>query len=194
MKLFTLLFSFLIAMNVAIAETKTVQEQRPLTALGQKDGALIKAAFEGDIDLVKTVVTKGADIEARDQKKRTALMWAAANGHADIVEFLQEKGADVNAKDGDHQTALIYAARKSSIPTIKILLENGAEANAQSKKRGVTALMIAASHGNEDVVRMLLEHGAKTDVVDIFGSTAGDRARRYSNTAVVTMLDEELQD
>ena len=194
MKLFTLLFSILVAMNTAVAQTKTVQEQRPLTDLDQKDGALIKAAFEGDLELVQTVVMKGANVDARDRKKRTALMWAAANGHADIVEFLHSKGADVNAKDSDNQTALIYASRKSSVPTMTALLENGAEANAQSRKRGVTALMIAASNGDEDVVKLLLEHGAKTDLADIFGATAGDRARRYSNTAVVTMLDEELQD
>ena len=51
------------------------------------------AASNGHTDIVKALLDKGADVNARGNKGSTALMFAAYNGHTDIVKSLIDKGA-----------------------------------------------------------------------------------------------------
>ena len=60
---------------------------------------LLETAEEGDTEEVKLLIEKGADVDAKDWKGRTALMGAALKGHTETVKLLIEKGADVNARD-----------------------------------------------------------------------------------------------
>ena len=67
------------------------------------------AAGRGHADVAKLLLDKGADVNAKTGKGKTALMMAAENGHADIVHALLGKGADVNAKTSNGWTALLLA-------------------------------------------------------------------------------------
>jgi len=49
------------------------------------------AALRGNIDFVKCLVEKGAEIGATDQSESTPLLIADQNGHTDVVEFLRER-------------------------------------------------------------------------------------------------------
>jgi ankyrin repeat protein len=159
-------------------------------SFSQLDKAFIQSAYKGNLEEVKVLVAKGADVNLQDQKKRTPLILAAYNGHTEVVEFLIGKGADVNAGDSDRQTALLYASKRSFNETAALLLEKGADVNAQSRKKGITALMIAAVADNEELVRMLLDHGADADFKDIFGRTAKDLAGKKGNSAMVDILSD----
>ena len=154
------------------------------------DNQLVQQSFDGQLAKVQTLVEKGAAVDSRGGKSRTALMWAAANGHADIVEYLHSKGADINARDGDNQTALMLAVRRSYVPIVEYLLKNGAEVNVQSLKRQTSALTIAAAVGDETVVRMLLDSGADKSLVELGGHTALDRARQFGHPSIVALLED----
>ena len=52
------------------------------------------AARTGDIEPVKALLARGADVNAEEADGQTALMWAAAEGHVDVVRALLEAGAD----------------------------------------------------------------------------------------------------
>lgn len=52
----------------------------------------------GNTDMVKLLIAKGLDVNAKDKYGRTALMCAARGGHAEIMRLLLDSGADVNAK------------------------------------------------------------------------------------------------
>lgn len=162
----------------------------PPSPMSQVDQALVAAAFKGDLAQVAAMITKGADVESKDQKNRTPLIFAASNGHTSVVEFLASKGADVNARDSGGRSALSYASRRSFNETAKFLVEKGAEVNVQSKKRLVTPLMLAAVSDNQELVRLLLEHGADPSLTDIFGRTARLLAELKGNSAVVALLPE----
>ena len=69
------------------------------------------AAFYGRKEIVELLLSKGADVNAKDSKGETALMVAAFYGRKETVELLLSKGADVNAKDNEGKTALISSAR-----------------------------------------------------------------------------------
>ncbi|KAH7151960.1 hypothetical protein B0J13DRAFT_594004 [Dactylonectria estremocensis] len=87
-------------------------------------------SYYGHRVIVKLLLKKGADVEAKDSKHgRTPLSWAAENGHEAIVKLLLEKGADVKSRDRGGRTPL----------SVKLLLEKGA--NVESKdKYGQTPL------------------------------------------------------
>ncbi len=70
---------------------------------------LMLAAAEGDVELVKSLLSAGADPNAIDNYGQTALMWAARFTRAKSAQALLEGGADVDVKSCWDQTALDLA-------------------------------------------------------------------------------------
>lgn len=63
------------------------------------------ATSRGDAAMVKTLLERGADPDARQQGGWTSLHNAAAQGNVEIVRLLRAKGADVSARTEDGKTA-----------------------------------------------------------------------------------------
>jgi ankyrin repeat protein len=78
-------------------------------AAGHEDGVGVHAA-ESTVDLL---LSRGAQVDAIDDRGRTALMMAAELGHAEIVEMLIGRGADQTVRDKSGKTALDLAADES---------------------------------------------------------------------------------
>ena len=55
--------------------------------------ALLWAAKNGQIEAVKLLLDKGANIEAKDKSDRTALVLAVSNGRTEVEELLRKRGA-----------------------------------------------------------------------------------------------------
>lgn len=68
---------------------------------------IIDATKKGNLELIKTYLSKGAAIETQDDAG-TLLVTASAKGHLEIVKYLVEKGANINACV-NHFTALTVA-------------------------------------------------------------------------------------
>ena len=123
---------------------------------------LMYAALAGNTEAIKLLLSKGADINARNKLNRTALMFASLNGEPGAVKLLLEKGAEVNVANELGYTALMYAAAsESNQPEVtKALLAKGAEVNAKAKD-GETALKLACRKGCAEIARLLKHAGAK---------------------------------
>ncbi|MFC2011448.1 ankyrin repeat domain-containing protein, partial [Chloroflexota bacterium] len=128
--------------------------------MGSDGTALITAVTEGDPKIVETLLTKGADVNAKDKDGWTALFAAAYKGDPKTVEMLLTKGADVNAKDEEGLTALILAAQGGHTKIVEMLITKGADVNAKDKEGGF-ALMFALHGGHTEIVRLLKQGGAK---------------------------------
>jgi len=94
--------------------------------------ALIKAAEQGDIGTVETMLANGADINesapgSSGRFNTTLLAHAARSGQADLVKLLIEKGADVNA---GWPPPLAFAALYGQSTTAQILIDHGVDIGA----------------------------------------------------------------
>lgn len=78
-------------------------------------------------ELVKILVSAGADVNAKDDQGWTILHWAALWGYTDVAEILVSKGADVNARTVYDQTALHFASRASHTDLVEFLRKHGAK-------------------------------------------------------------------
>jgi len=61
----------------------------------------VDVAQLGDVNAVRVLIERGADVNFADPLGRTALIYAASSDlvNLDVVKLLVEHGADVNAKD-----------------------------------------------------------------------------------------------
>ncbi len=128
-----------------------------------------------DIKTVQTLLTAGANINAKNNHGETALILAARRDHINIVKELIEKGADVNVQNENGNTALMHAASRGYTTIVKKLLKKGADVNAQ-RINGNTALMIAirnayGENSYRTTVKALLKAGADVDLKDNNGFT-----------------------
>src|SRR5215471_7576614 len=131
---------------------------------------LFEALRQGEMAKVKTAISKGADVNSRDQYGNTLLMQAAVYATRADIEFLLAHGADVNAANKAGHTALMRAM--PDLAKIKLLVEHGANVNAVSSS-GNTPLLIAAHiRTAEEVVRYLIQKGADLKAVSGTGSDA----------------------
>ncbi|KAH8879534.1 hypothetical protein GQ53DRAFT_853627 [Thozetella sp. PMI_491] len=64
------------------------------------------ALAEGHKEIVKLLVSKGANVNAEDEDYGTVLQAASAKGYKEIVNLLVAKGADINAEGRPYGTAL----------------------------------------------------------------------------------------
>ena len=122
-----------------------------------EDNELLMASSEGNIDRVKELLEKGADVNAKDNNDSTALIKASESGHPEVVAMLLKNGADVNAKTTGRTTALIKAILYKHPEIVQMLLENGADVNAKTMY-GSTMLSLASWDGNPKIVKLLKEY------------------------------------
>jgi Ankyrin repeats (3 copies)/Ankyrin repeats (many copies) len=150
---------------------------------------LIKAAEQGDINTLKSIIHDGADVNATMDDGMTSLMYASMGGHLEIVRALIAKGADVNAKTNDGVSSLMYASLGGHLEIVRALIAKGAEVNAR-KNDGWTVLMVASKGGHLEVVQTLLAQGAEVNAESRYGWTALSIASINAHQRVVELLKE----
>jgi ankyrin repeat protein len=122
--------------------------------------AVMYAAANGDLELVRALIKAGADVKLKNQFGTSALTEAAIVGNAPIVSELLKAGGDPNFKTPDGETPLMAAARSGKIEAAKALLDAGADINAKETWGGQSALMWAAAQSQADMVKFLASKGA----------------------------------
>jgi hypothetical protein len=112
---------------------------------------IVLAILRQDLDLVRLMIAKGADLDARDRSGSTALMWAAFNetGDAGIVEALLQLGADPAAANQAGETALVWAMRRGDTPAVSALRHAGASEAALTKASVEKAIALLQRGGSQ---------------------------------------------
>jgi ankyrin repeat protein len=138
----------------------------------------MRASLDGDIQIVKTLLRNGVDVNARNHEGRTALMFAIINFHSTTVDVLLRFGADVNAQADDGCTPLILAAFNGDAEVAEALLARGADV-AATLEPGKTALTIAVQHGHKPCIELLKRAMAQSlDIKSANIPAGGGNAKR----------------
>ncbi|KAI9443759.1 hypothetical protein BJY52DRAFT_1157105 [Lactarius psammicola] len=137
---------------------------------GSVGTALHSASRAGHIQVVRSLLKCGVDVDARGFWNQSPLHFASLQGHIDVVQCLLDHGADPKFQDDNHRTPLNHAALEGHLEIVRVLLEHNADANSQDKG-GLTPMHKASLYGNSkgeypQIVRLLLEHGANPNVRD----------------------------
>ncbi len=148
---------------------------------------LIEASMLGRLSALKRALSRGADVNLRDDIGRTPLMWTAMTGHPRIARYLIKVGARVDTHDDGKWTALMQAADYGHDNVVKVLLHAGASVNAENNA-GWTALMIAAEGGYPEMAEDLIQHKANVNAKNKSGKTALMIAAQNDNIGVIKPL------
>ena len=126
------------------------------------DERLLAAARDGQVEVVRSLLREGADVNAARGDGLTALHLAAEGGHRAVADALVAAGAAVDAGTRiGRYTPLQVAAEGGHGAVVARLLEAGADPNARTTNSGVTALHLAAGAiDGRSAVAALLDHGA----------------------------------
>lgn len=178
---------------------------------------LHRAADMVNVPMVKLLLAKGADIEARSSKNFatkkhplarlgsdlddydevdvsdadvgwTALLRAATSGQEAVVRFLTEKGADLEARSPNNDTPLICAADGNHEAVVELLLKNGADVDAGDDFGWKPLHRVMMNRGGENVAQMLLTHGANINARCIYQKTPLHHAIEKGNDPMVSFL------
>jgi ankyrin repeat protein len=170
------------------------------------------AAFNGYLWLVKILVEKGLDVNARD-KEGNGPLWRAGNKH-EIGTYLMENGADPkmenhqgnspfnsNAvafdyikdpkkKDDRKRTDNIFEAiEKKDLTSIALLTVKKYDFN-QLNEDGKTPLIYAVENDYADIILLLIKNGAKTNLTDSDGNTPLSIAQHMGHKEIEKILTE----
>ncbi|VUC34389.1 unnamed protein product [Clonostachys rosea] len=118
------------------------------------------AALIGDFLLMWPLISKGADIHAREGYFGSALGVAVFRGNTEVVENLLHAGASPNTESNKFGSVLQIAAVAGSKYMVERLLRAGADVNAPGGEKWGSALIAAAANQHHDIVSLLIENGA----------------------------------
>ncbi len=154
----------------------TLEDVEDLVWLGALDfrfagkTALNWAAFYNKLEMVKTLLAKGADPNVVEKDGETPLYRAAFNDKLEMVKALLDGGAKPNLATKYGKTPLHWAAYHDNLEMVKALLAKGAKPNVADKD-GNTPLYYAAFNDKLEMVKALLDGGADPNLATKNGQT-----------------------
>ncbi len=83
------------------------------------------AARDGELDLVRSLLDSGADVNQRAENRWTPLHFAAERGHVFVVELLLDRGADVGATTDEGYMPVDLAAVYDRGSVVELLQRHG---------------------------------------------------------------------
>jgi ankyrin repeat protein len=152
-------------------------------------GALHLAAWRGQLEIGKRLLSRHADVNARDDLGRTPLRVAVELGQLDFARMLLEHDALIDTQVDDGETLLHWASQRGYVETVQFLLENGANTSPRNND-GETPLHQASRFGYVETVQLLLENGANISARNNDGGTPSEVASNSGYREVARLISE----
>ncbi|MBQ9243777.1 MAG: ankyrin repeat domain-containing protein [Proteobacteria bacterium] len=172
--------------------------------------SLLDAARQGDVNKVKALIDKGADVNTKDKfSGNTPLHLAVIRGHLEVIKLLISSNANVNARTNFGTSPLHFAFnRTESMEAVKLLISSGADVNAKDDfgstplheaAFGQNLVVLEESDATEkdkrelteryaNAMEMLIAAGADISAKDNDGKTPLDVAVEKNRGALANVL------
>lgn len=155
-------------------------------APGTNATLLTTAACAGQLEAVKLLIERGANINVPNNRGTTSLSCAAAGGRFPVVRYLVEKGADSSVIDADGNDFLGHSFNSGNEELAEYAL---AVVKEPSKKMLSVALTNAVFRNIKvTLAGALIDRGADVEFQNPGGATALHWAVGAGNPAMVRML------
>jgi ankyrin repeat protein len=147
------------------------------------------AVADNNVEAVKFLISKGADVHVSDYLGYTPLHWARS---IEIAEFLVSNRANVNAKSKYgtplHSQVSCGVNFVVNVEIIDFLISKGADLHTKDDVQGRTPLHMAVCYENIDAIKILVSRGADVNAKDGTDKTPLHWAMYRSNVDVVKCL------
>jgi uncharacterized protein len=177
----------------SLTREPTVEPDPSRAEQAELDHRLIAAAWDDDVDRARSLIARGADVNAKDDTEQSAYLVATSEGYLDLLELTLGNGAQVNSKDSFNGTGLIRAAERGHWDIAGRLVQAGVSID-HVNNLGWTALHEAVILGDGgttalDTVRVLVAAGADVTVPAARdGQTAYEHAKSLGYDAIADLL------
>ena len=129
---------------------------------------VLEAVRGNDINLVKRMVDRGANILVQDEAGSNALHYVAED-NLEMAQFLLGKGVNINAQGDFGETPLMRALISKQPKLARLLVEKDADVSLVDNR--LRTPLHVASADDVTMMRLLIEHGADVNARDNKGNT-----------------------
>jgi ankyrin repeat protein len=143
-----------------------------MVAIRNKHSPLMPALRNQQTEVVEWLLSRNADVNAKDSKGWTTLFYASKYINGDTAKFLLEKGANPTHTDNEGNTCLHIACKYGNSDCVKLLLDLNLPVNCKNHKQETPLHIAAASYYNKGIVALLLEKGADPNIKNADGNTS----------------------
>ncbi|XP_045835210.1 LOW QUALITY PROTEIN: ankyrin repeat domain-containing protein 53 [Meles meles] len=154
------------------------------------------AAALGNLEWLRSCLSRGRDKIPADDKGFTAIHFAAQSGKLTCLQALVEEykfPVDLPTKNGQTPLLLVIDGDNKSmtLPCIHYLLEQGAALNTQTCS-GCTPLHLAACKGLLSCVKVLVQNGANVHARDALGCKPIDYCKIWNHRDCARYLKDAM--
>ena len=146
------------------------------------------AAVANKLEVVKTLVMHGADVNSPSDTESTPVRSACYMTNIPIIKFLVDHGANIHKPNINGGTCLINSVQSAEL--CEFLINKGASVNAKDNS-GNLALHYAIREGRTDTVRLLLNHDSDHTAKNDFGDDALQTAALRGYQDIVQIIIEQ---
>lgn len=143
---------------------------------------LFLAIEEGDLEKVKTLKTRGANINVYDNQNNRPKV-----SSSQMVGYLVENGADINAVDHRHDTYLCDALTLNDLKLAHFLIQKGIDIN-QNCYFEEPPLIKAIEEENIPFIKLLVNNNADVNAIGYFNKSVMDYALEVGNEEIIDYL------
>ncbi len=167
------------------------------TATGeqQRSSAVLIAARSGNLAALDALLAAGANIDAQNRVRLNPLLWACINGDLELARRMVEAGADLDRRTRFDGVGIHPAAEKGYVELTRYLATLPDMNVNHTNLCGWTPLLEAIILGDggpeqQEIVRILLEAGADRNMVDQWGVSPLQHAKKLGFSEIAQLLED----
>ncbi|XP_073254183.1 uncharacterized protein [Porites lutea] len=142
--------------------------------------------------MILYLLSKKANVNAKDSYGSTPLHYAVAKGNPDAVqELLTDPCIDIEAKDKTQMTPLHVASSQGSFPVAKCLIDAGANLRSLDEEQ-MTPMHFACMEGSLEVAKLLFETAEEQGGWSIVSKMVTDQDREEQTPLHLAVEDGDI--